>query len=119
MKKLAIALGAALSLISTAATAQSLAPNASSNLEQMRYDSRVQKCLRWHVWYPGRVPDLVKALNDISTMVDVTKNSGKPAINREGMKEQFERKKKIDIGQYALQWCGELPTPKRPHEGGR
>lgn len=119
MKKQAILMSAALLLTSAAATAQSLAPNAASNLEQMRYDDRVQKCLRWHVWYPGRVPDLVNALNDISAMVDVTKNPGNPAINRSGMKEQLQRKKKIDIGQYALEWCGALPDPQRPAQGGK
>lgn len=87
-----------------------------SYLSAVKDDAGVQKCIRWKAWYPNKIKNNDKALNDISEMVMVTQNvfdvSGMDKNSRAYYDITY---KKIENGRYAMAWCKALPEPQKPN----
>ncbi len=87
-----------------------------SYLSAVKDDSGVQKCIRWKAWYPNKIKNNDKALNDISDMVMVTQNVFDVSGVDKNSKAYYDLTyKKIENVRYAMAWCKALPEPQRPN----
>lgn len=87
-----------------------------SYLSAVKDDAGVQKCIKWKAWYPNKIANNDKALNDISDMVMVTQDVfDAKGIDKNSQSYYDLTYKKIENGRYAMAWCKALPEPQKPN----